>query len=141
MRESSDTGPLLGALLRMSHQLIATRIAEGFQAAGLPPLQSFVTQPLWDHKAGMRLTEMAAMAGMTKQSMGELVDQMESAGYVERVPDPDDGRARLIRLTPKGRRAGELARKIVREVQAEWAARVGATRIRALEKTLRAILG
>ena len=135
-----DAGPLLGALLRMCHQVIATRINDGFQAQGLPPLQSFVTQPLWDHRAGMRLTELAALAGMTKQSMGELVDQMERAGYVERVADPDDGRARIIRLTRQGRRAGELARKIVREVQAEWAERVGATRIRALEETLRAIV-
>ncbi|HEY2746542.1 MAG TPA: MarR family transcriptional regulator [Polyangia bacterium] len=116
------------------------RIAEGFAAADLPPLLPAVTQPLWDASDGMRLTELAAMAGMTKQSMGELVDQMVAAGYVERVADPTDGRARRVRLTRKGRRAGELAREIVRQVQAEWAERVGAARIRALEETLRAIV-
>jgi DNA-binding MarR family transcriptional regulator len=119
---------------------VVQRIAEGFAAADLPPLLPAVTQPLWDASDGMRLTELAAMAGMTKQSMGELVDQMVAAGYVERVADPTDGRARRVRLTRKGRRAGELAREIVRQVQAEWAERVGAARIRALEETLRAIV-
>jgi DNA-binding MarR family transcriptional regulator len=135
----SDEGPLLGALLRLCLQPITTRIADGFVAAGLPPLQAAVTQPLWDAKAGLRLTELAATAGMTKQSMGELVDQMEAAGYVERVADPSDGRARLVRLTGKGRRAGALARRLVREVRAEWCERVGGARVRALEETLRAI--
>ncbi len=140
-RSEPDEGPLLGALLRQCHQIVAQRLADGFRTAGLPPLQSVATQPLWDARAGLRLTELAASAGMTKQSMGEVVDQMEAAGYVERLPDPHDGRARLVRLTRKGRRAGELARKLVREVQAEWCQHVGAARIRALEETLRAIAG
>jgi DNA-binding MarR family transcriptional regulator len=138
--DNSDEGPLLGALLRICHHTVATRIADGFRAHGFPALQAAVTQPLWDAKAGMRLTDLAARAGVTKQSMGELVDQMETAGYIGRVADPADGRARLVRLTRQGRRAGELARKIVREVQAEWAERVGRARIRALEETLRAIV-
>jgi DNA-binding MarR family transcriptional regulator len=135
----SDPGPLLGALLRQCHQSVTLRLAEGFAARGLPPVQPMVTQPLWDAPDGMRLTELAAGAGMTKQSMGELVDQMEQAGYVERVADPIDGRARRVRLTARGRRAGKLARSIVREVQSDWCRRVGAARVRALEATLRAI--
>lgn len=136
---SADAGPLLGALLRVCYQVVATRIAEGFASAGLPPLQSAVTQPLWDARDGLRLTALAAGASMTKQSMGELVDQMVAAGYVERVADPDDGRARRVRLTRKGRRAAELARSLVRQVEAEWIARVGAARVRTLEETLRAL--
>ena len=53
---------------------------------------------------GTRLTELAARAGMTHQSMGELVASLERGGWVERRPDPTDGRARLVCLTPSGRR-------------------------------------
>src|SRR3954453_20449933 len=48
---------------------------------------------------GMRLTELAQLADMTKQSIGEIVDDLAERGYVERFPDPDDKRAKLIRLT------------------------------------------
>ncbi|WP_280499269.1 MarR family transcriptional regulator, partial [Nocardia cyriacigeorgica] len=52
---------------------------------------------------GTRLTELAEQAQVTKQTAGFLVDQLERAGYVERVPDPTDGRARLVRLSARGR--------------------------------------
>lgn len=51
---------------------------------------------------GTRLTDLAERAQVTKQTAGFLVDQLERAGYVERVPDPADGRARLIRLSARG---------------------------------------
>src|SRR3954453_6041505 len=54
---------------------------------------------------GMRLTELATLAGITKQSAGELVDELAESGYVERIPDPDDRRAKLICLTERGEQA------------------------------------
>lgn len=138
---NEDKGPLIGGLLRMAHQAVVRHIATGFEAAGLPPHQPAVTQQLWDRPDGMRLTELAAGAGMTKQSMGELVDQMEASGYVERVRDPTDGRARLVRLTSRGWEMGRLVRKRVREIQDEWGERVGGEAIRSLEETLRKIVG
>ena len=53
---------------------------------------------------GMRLTELAELAGMTKQSVGEMVDDLVDLGYVERIPDPEDRRAKLICLTDRGAR-------------------------------------
>ena len=58
---------------------------------------------------GMRLTELASNAGMTKQSAGELVDDLVELGYVERIPDPADRRAKLICLTERGREAQRSA--------------------------------
>jgi len=52
--------------------------------------------------SGSRLTELAKRASMTKQAMGQLVDEVEALGYVERVPDPTDKRAKLVRFTEKG---------------------------------------
>ena len=53
---------------------------------------------------GSRLTELAERARMTKQSVGEVATDLEQRGYVERVPDPADGRAKIIRLTERGAR-------------------------------------
>src|SRR3712207_4666682 len=51
---------------------------------------------------GSRLTSLAERSGLTKQAVGEAVDDLQRLGYVERVPDPSDGRAKLVRLTEKG---------------------------------------
>jgi DNA-binding MarR family transcriptional regulator len=51
---------------------------------------------------GTRLVELARRAAMTKQSMSELVDQVERTGLIEKRPDPSDGRAKLVCFTPKG---------------------------------------
>lgn len=77
---------------------------------------------------GSRLTELAERALLTKQSMGETVDALERLGYVERVPDPSDGRATLIRRTARGREVNRIAAEVVSEAQREWAAIVGEER-------------
>ena len=134
-------GPLLGALLRLCHGQVQAALDEGFARAGYPRLHGAVTQPLWDAPDGLRLTELADIAGVSKQAMAELVDAMVGAGYVERVPDPTDGRARRLRLTKLGRDAGVLARKLVREVEAHWEARIGKRRVAELRTTLQALAG
>ena len=74
---------------------------------------------------GSRVSDLAAQARVTKQSAAFLVEQLEAAGYVERVPDPTDGRARLVRLTTRARRVAEVADAEVERVLAEWADHVG----------------
>lgn len=134
-----DGGPLLGALLRMCHAEVAAELEAAFESAGHPRLQAAATQPLWDAPDGMRLTELAEIAGISKQAMAEAVNAMIEAGYVERIPDPTDGRARRLRLTAYGREVGQFARRIVRGVEARWEARVGTRRVAALRETLRSI--
>jgi DNA-binding MarR family transcriptional regulator len=139
----SDRGPLLGALLRFAHQAVVRRLVGELSRAGFRDVQAAHFAPLqalWDHPEGVRATDLAAKAKITKQSMGELIGQLVSRGYVERVPDPRDGRAHLIRMTSKGREVGLLARKTVREVEAGWSRRIGATRIEELRETLQILL-
>ena len=88
---------------------------------------------------GSRLTELAQRARMTKQSVGEVATELEQRGYLERVPDPSDGRAKIIRLTERGREAQELGRGIIDEIEREWADRYGAERVAALRAALEAI--
>jgi len=74
---------------------------------------------------GSRLTELAEQAQVTKQTASLLVAALEREGFVERVPDPADGRARLIRFTPTGRRASNRAREVVMDVEREWERHLG----------------
>src|SRR5215207_303370 len=74
---------------------------------------------------GSRLTELAERAGMTKQSMGYLVDYLEQNGYLERAPDPDDQRAQTIRITPKSKKMDDAVEAALEELHVAWAARIG----------------
>jgi DNA-binding MarR family transcriptional regulator len=85
---------------------------------------------------GSRLTDLAERARITKQSAGFLVDQLEKAGYVERVPDPGDARARLVRVAERGARVIALAAEEAARVEAEWAAHLGAEDMAHLRRTL-----
>ena len=86
---------------------------------------------------GSRVTDLAEQARVTKQSAAFLVEQLEAAGYVERVPDPTDGRARLVRLTSRARRVVQAADAEVERVLAEWSDHVGEQRLRQMHETLR----
>jgi DNA-binding MarR family transcriptional regulator len=88
------------------------------------------------HGDGMRLTELASLAGLTKQSVGEIVDDLAELGYVERFPDPTDKRAKLIRLTPKGLEAQRIGFSLFEALESDWAETFGADRIDALRDLL-----
>jgi DNA-binding MarR family transcriptional regulator len=136
-----DTEPLLGALLRVPYQAMMTEGVEPeLDAAGYGDVRSAhlpVVQALTWRPAGLRATELAAHSRITKQSMGYLVDYLQARGYVERVPDPADGRAKVVRLTPRGWAMVRTIRDAVREVEADWAERVGPARIEQLRAILR----
>jgi DNA-binding MarR family transcriptional regulator len=90
---------------------------------------------------GSRLTDIATRAGYTKQAVGEVVSDLEQLGYAERVPDPADRRAKIIRLTEKGRSAQATGFRTIQEIEEEWADRYGEDRIAALRELLDEILG
>jgi DNA-binding MarR family transcriptional regulator len=85
---------------------------------------------------GSRITTLAAELGMTKQAMGELIDDLESNGYLERTSDPDDRRARIIRFTDQGQRALALAFEIMPAIERKYAELVGAERYSSAKKAM-----
>lgn len=91
------------SLLGRAYSLLGFKIVDGVVGAGYPqkPAHSAVFAQI--DPDGSRLTDLARGAGMTPQSMGELIDELEQLGYVVRQPDPTDRRAKLIVLTDKGR--------------------------------------
>ena len=127
----------VGLLLFVPYRAMEARVFAGLAAAGFDdftPAQARVFQRI--APSGSRLTDLAAQAGITKQSAGFLVDQLERAGYVERVPDPDDGRARLVRIAERGARSVEESRAIVAQVETEWTDHLGERRMAQLRGIL-----
>ena len=139
VEDKSDRAPQLGALIRLAAQFQAEQLARWLAESGfdgIQPAHSAVIQPLWETPAGLRITVLAQASRITKQSMSALIADLESAGYVERVDDPDDARAARIRLTARGRAYGRAVRAFGRNLEADWAARIGARRVEELRATL-----
>ena len=127
MAESDEHDEIMiGALvstvwLELRHRVNAALAAAGFD--DYRPTHESVFQ--WLGPNGDRVSDLAQHAGMTRQSMAELVDYLEAHGYVERVPDPSDGRAVLVQRTDRGWMVNRTARRVVEETQAEWARALG----------------
>ena len=88
---------------------------------------------------GTTVSALAERAGMTKQAMAELVGHLETHGYVQRVPDPTDRRAKLVLPTGRGREVIAIAQDLVPELENSISAMLGADRVRALRADLEAI--
>ena len=86
---------------------------------------------------GLTLTELAQRAGISKQAMGELVDRLQSSGYLERVPNARDRRTKLIRTTDKGERQIEASRQVTYAIEAQWARILGKKRLAQFQMMLR----
>ena len=87
-------------------------------------------------RTGTRLTELAARAGVTKQAMMQMVDELQGAGYLRRTPDPMDGRAKMVRLTARGLRQRATARQALAAVEARIKRRLGSRRYDVLRMLL-----
>jgi DNA-binding MarR family transcriptional regulator len=90
------------AMLGRAYSLLGFQIVDGVVGAGYPQKPSHSAVFAQIRPEGNRLTALARGANMSPQAMGELVDELEELGYVERKPDPTDRRAKLITLTPRG---------------------------------------
>lgn len=128
----------LGTLLRdpwleLNARLNAAVAERGFE--DVRPALSAVFQHVRDE--GSRITEVAERAQLTKQTVVYLVNELERLGYVERVADPDDGRAKLVRPTTRGHAAVLTAREVATEIEREWAELLGRERM----AELRILLG
>lgn len=132
----------LAILLREPFRAIDGELIGRLAASGHPQVRSAhgnVFRFLDD--AGTRVSVLAERAGMTKQAMAQLVAHLEQHGYVERVPDPGDRRAKLVRATDRGREAFAVARELVRELDARLTERLGEAKLRQLRSLLEELDG
>jgi DNA-binding MarR family transcriptional regulator len=128
------------AMLGHAYSLLGFRIVDGVVGAGFPqrPAHSAVFAQI--DPEGSRLSELAHRANMTPQAMGELVDQLESLGYLVRRPDPRDRRAKLIGLTARGKSCVEAAQVTIAELEDEISRRLGEQGHRQLRLLLEKLL-
>jgi DNA-binding MarR family transcriptional regulator len=129
--------PNLGVLLFVAYRALEQRAHDAVIAAGVTDItlaQARIAARIGPH--GTRVSDLAEQARVTKQSAGFLVEHLEAAGYVERVPDPADGRARLVRLTARADKVVSAANAEVERVLREWANHVGADRLQQTYDTL-----
>jgi DNA-binding MarR family transcriptional regulator len=135
--EGESSGFLIGALVNIPSGILVRRVHEGLIAAGFCELRPAHT-PVFQLLApeGSRVTELAEQAGIAKQSMGYLINYLEQHGYVERVPDPTDGRAQLVRRTPCGWEVNRMSAHLVWEIQQEWTHLLGEERMKHLQSLL-----
>ncbi len=142
----ADSSPFIATpgLMRRAYNSLSARLFAGVVAAGfddLRPAHGNVLEHLSEQpSAGLRLVDVAAQAGITPQSMGELVDDLEARGYVERRPDPADRRAKRIHLTEKGRANARAAERAMRDVEEHLVAVLGPGEYDRLRTTLERVL-
>jgi len=127
----------LAVLLREPYRVGSERLVQRFAERGHPEIRAAHGNvfPFLDTD-GTRVSVLAERAQITKQSMAELVIYLEERGYVERVPDPADRRAKLVRSTAKGEELYAIARELVAEIEAEWTERIGEERMALLREIL-----
>ena len=130
----------LGLLLRLPQQALVARVHDGLVAAGYDDIHFAHLSVFQNLGDGARASDLAARAQITKQSMGYLVDYLAARGYVERVADPTDRRAMLIRPTARGREVDRAARLLIDQLERECAARIGEDRLRQLRGLLHELL-
>ena len=125
-----------GLLLYLPYRYLEERVLEALREQGYPitASQARVFQRIGPH--GSRLVDLAAATSLTKQSVGFLVDQLETAGYVTREPDARDARARLVTITPTGRTLVEEGARIGAEIEREWADLLGADDLAQMRRAL-----
>jgi len=133
----------LPRLLLEASRVLGAEIVAGMDERGFPdarPGHAALFMHI-DRRWGTRLTDLARRARMTKQGMMLLVDDLEQRGYVRRVPDPEDSRAKVVRLTARGRRFVAEARRSVAAVEVRARRELGDRRYEALRDSLEQLIG
>jgi DNA-binding MarR family transcriptional regulator len=128
------------AMLGRAYSLLGFKIVDGVVGAGYPQKPSHSAVFAQIKSEGSRLTELARGANMTPQAMGELVDELEQLGYVERKPDPTDRRAKLIVLTDTGRACIAAGIATIDGLEREITSKIGERGHRELRRLLAHLL-
>ena len=131
------TGHLMRILLRQATQR-STEVLREEGYGDLRPMHLLVIERL--SISGTRGTELAETVGLTKQATGQILDRMAALGYVERVRDPADGRAKIVQLTDGGRQAARILRSNAEATDAYWSEVLGAARYRQLRSALASLI-
>jgi DNA-binding MarR family transcriptional regulator len=128
---------MIGALMRLPWEAVTRRMLRALHEYGFDDIDGpQLAVLLWPGPDGMRPSDLAARMRVSKQALNYLLGDLERLGYLERRPDPDDRRARRIRLTDRGRELVPVIRAAVSQTEREWAAQLGEERFAQLRELL-----
>jgi DNA-binding MarR family transcriptional regulator len=132
----NEKTPLIALVERVDRALVADLVGSaaerGFPEVRLSHNAVFATL----RTEGSRVSDMAARAGITKQSLAAIVKDLEAAGMVTVSPDPADGRAKVVRYTDRGQQCAHAGAAYLREVEEALASRIGRDRLDDLRELL-----
>lgn len=131
----------LSGLITVTQRVVNGEFHRRMDAAGYPDIRPGAGN-VFEHigPEGSNLAHMAQRAGVTSQAMIQVVDYLERNGYVERTPDPRDRRAKLVKVTARGRNMTNAANRILHEMEAEFQAALGDERLQDLRSMLHELL-
>lgn len=133
--------PTVPALVQLVAASAAPHLRAAFAAAGLDgvrPAQSVVLVPL--AAGGLHASDLADRLGVSRQAIAQAVVALERHRYVSRLPDPVDGRAQIIELTPRGRQVLRVLRSAAVDLEKRWQDTLGQQRLKELRKSLQLLL-
>ena len=130
---------IFSQLLRGPYEAFLRKLHAELAAAGYADSYPSWGTNIFHHlrEGGLRLTELAERTHTTKQAMRYTINQLEAAGYVERVPDPTDGRAKIIRFTDRGWQGRRVADEIIASIEHECVQELGEERMRQFEALMK----
>ena len=142
-KTTTDAAPAenIGRLLLRAQRSFGARFLAGLELLGHPTF-TLAHLSLLPHiePGGTRASVLADRTGMSKQSVAQLLSELEANGYIQREPDAKDGRAAVVRLTSRGEVCHRDAKKVKRDIEREYERRLGATGLTELRRALMRLL-
>ncbi|HEU0029536.1 MAG TPA: MarR family winged helix-turn-helix transcriptional regulator [Kofleriaceae bacterium] len=132
----------LRSLLHVPQHDLQAQLASRLERLGFPALRPAQIQLLSaigapaDPSLGVRLSDLVAEVSLAKQTVGDLLDELEEMRMVERFPDPDHGVIKRVRLGPKGKVWAAEVKRVSAATEAKWATRLGSKKMRSLRALL-----
>ena len=130
----------LRALLHVPQHDLQAQLSSRLERLGFPALRPAQAQLLsaigTGEQAGVRLSDLVAEVSLPKQTVGDMLDELEEMRMVERFPDPDHGVIKRVRLGPKGKVWAAEVRRVSAATEAKWATQLGTKKMRSLRALL-----
>ena len=130
-----------GQLLRRPYEALLARIHAEGDARGYTDTRVAWGTNVFEHlrEGGLRLTELAKLSHTSKQAMRYTISRLAAAGYVEHVPDPTDGRAKIIRFTERGWQLRQDADEVLAGIEQECVQVLGEEKMRQFEALMKEV--
>ncbi len=141
-RSGSSSQRDLRALLHVPQHDLQAQLSSRLERLGFPALRPAQAQLLsvigatGAEQVGVRLSDLVAAVSLPKQTVGDMLDELEEMRMVERFPDPDHGVIKRVRLGPKGKVWAAEVRRVSAATEAKWATQLGSKKMRSLRALL-----